>query len=109
MTAINVHDETFRGVRQFQFHQRKLGQVSLYLRVGTDFNDERRQLILKRLTAQTGNDVDYRIQIVDHIEQTGLGKGIYLRQELTGFEACGIAGGMPVCQKESEDERTGMG
>ncbi len=109
MTAINVHDDSFRGVRQFQFHQRRSGQVSLYLRVGTDFNDERRQLILRRLTAQTGDDVDYQIQIVDHIEQTGLGKGIYLRQELTGSEAYGTAGGMPVYQKESEDERTGMG
>jgi phenylacetate-CoA ligase len=91
MMAINVHDDTFAGVRQFQFHQREPGKVYLYLRVGAGFDEERRQLILKTLTRKTGDDIDYQIQIVDHIEQTGLGKGIYLRQELKRPDADNIS------------------
>jgi phenylacetate-CoA ligase len=108
LMAINLHDDTFNGVRQFQFHQKEPGRVNLYLRVGMGFDEERRQLILKTLTRKTGDDIDYQVQIVDHIEQTGLGKGIYLRQELKGSDARNISDIKTNQQKESKDEHTRM-
>lgn len=82
MTAINMHDETFEGVRQFQFHQRRRGEVTLLLKVSREFSDEKRTLILKSLKNKTHDEIDYDIKLVDSIDVTGMGKGIYLRQEI---------------------------
>lgn len=81
-TALNMHDNTFESVRQFQFHQKRKGEVTLYLRVGDDFDEGKHRLILKSLRSKTASDVDFRIEVVDKIDTTGMGKGIYLRQEL---------------------------
>ncbi len=82
MTALNMHDETFASVRQFQFHQREPGKVSLNLRVDSHFDDEKRSLIIKSLRQKTGDDIDYDIKLVDRIDSTGIGKGVYLQQEI---------------------------
>jgi phenylacetate-CoA ligase len=103
MTAINVHDDSFRGVRQYQFHQRESGSVNVYLCVTSGFDDERRRLVWKSLTQRTGNEIDYHIQLVDRIEQTGLGKGIYLRQELPDAGTNTVATNL---MKERPDEDT---
>jgi phenylacetate-CoA ligase len=82
LTAINMHDDTFATVRQFQFDQNKQGKVTLFLKVGRSFNDENRNLIMKSLSRKTGDDIDYDIQLVDRIEGTDIGKGVYLRQRI---------------------------
>jgi phenylacetate-CoA ligase len=82
MTAINMHDDTFSSVRQLQFDQKEKGEVTLYLRVGSDFDDENRNLILRSLSRKTGNDITYDIQVVDRIKGTDMGKGVYLRQRI---------------------------
>ena len=82
MTAINMHDGTFAGVRQFQFQQSRRGEVTLLLKVSRDFTDERRNLILKSLKRKTRDDIDYDIRLVDSIDVSGMGKGVYLKQEL---------------------------
>ncbi len=86
MTALNMHDETFASVRQFQFHQRERGKVRLSLRVDACFNDEKRSLILKSLRRKTGDDIDYDIRLVDRIEGTEIGKGVYLKQEIANID-----------------------
>lgn len=82
MTAINMHDETFSNVRQFQFEQSEKGRVTLNLRVGESFDNENRKLILKSLQRKTGSDIEYDIQVVDRIDGTGMGKGVYLKQHI---------------------------
>jgi phenylacetate-coenzyme A ligase PaaK-like adenylate-forming protein len=82
MTALNMHDDTFASVRQFQFYQREPGKVTLYLRVDSSFDDERRGLILKSLRRKTRDDIDYDIKTVESIQTTDIGKGVYLRQEI---------------------------
>lgn len=87
MTALNLHDDTFTGVRQFQFHQAVPGKVTLNLRVANGFTDEHRSLIIKSLVRRTGDDVNYEIKLVDKIAQTNMGKGVYLRQEIEGGDS----------------------
>lgn len=87
MTAINMHDDTFSSVRQFQFDQKEKGKVTLYLRVGSDFDNENRKLILKSLSRKTGGDIDYDIQLVDRIKGTDMGKGVYLRQRIKNLSS----------------------
>jgi len=82
MTALNVHDLTFENVRQFQFHQAEKGRVTLYIKTSESFDDENRSLILKSLRQKTRNDVDYSLRVVDRIEGTVIGKGVYLKQEI---------------------------
>jgi len=82
MTALNMHDDTFRRVRQFQFHQRERGKVTLLVRAREGFDDESRRLIITSLRRKTGEELDYDIRLVDKIDQTGMGKGVYLKQEL---------------------------
>jgi len=82
MTAINMHDATFAGIRQFQFRQKHPGEVTLLIKVSRNFTDERRNLVLKSLRAKTRDDIRYDIRIVDSIDVSGMGKGVYLKQEL---------------------------
>jgi len=82
MTALNMHDDTFSGVRQFQFRQSKPGEVKLLLRVTASFGSEQRNLILKSLQKKTGKDIEYDVELVDTIETTDMGKGVYLKQEI---------------------------
>ncbi len=86
MTAINMHDKTFEGVRQFQFRQTRKGEVTLFLKVSREFSDEKRTLILKSLKSKTRDEIDYDIRLVDSIDVSGMGKGIYLRQEIDSDE-----------------------
>jgi phenylacetate-CoA ligase len=82
MTALNMHNETFAHVRQFQFHQKERGKVSLYLRVSSSFEEARKSEIVAALCRKTSDEIEYEIAIVDKIDSTGMGKGVYLRQEL---------------------------
>lgn len=85
MTAINMHDLTFDHVSQFQFRQTERGKVTLCIKAAPGFDDENRNLILKSLHSKTRDDVDYSIEVVDRIDCTGIGKGVYLRQEIPGI------------------------
>jgi len=82
MTALNLHDATFQGVRQFQFVQREVGKAELLLRVGSDFDPARLPAIAQRLADKTGGEVAFAARVVETIDQTQMGKGVYLRQLL---------------------------
>ena len=85
MTAINRHDDTFRDVRQFQFRQRLPGRVDLLIRVGPAFTEENRMSLAKSLQKTTVDDIDYTVQIVEQLDETVMGKGVYLKQEIPGL------------------------
>jgi phenylacetate-CoA ligase len=80
-TAINLHDDTFAHVRQYQFHQKEHGSVILKIVPDADFTsgDEARiQAVLKpRLQG-----LALHLERVEEIPATGRGKWKYLVQEL---------------------------
>lgn len=80
MTAINMHDDVFDSIRQFQFVQEERGVVTFkYVprSVGADLNR-----IHAGLARKLGNDVKIRFDRVDEIQPTRSGKHRFLDQRL---------------------------
>ena len=82
MTAVNLHDDIFERIAQFQFHQRERGRVTFRYIPKTghravDFGDLRR-----RFSAKLGDDTEIVFERVDRIDPTARGKHRFLVQEL---------------------------
>ena len=56
--------------------------MELLLRVNAEFGEERRSLVLKSLEKKTGVDIAYDLKLVDRIDTSEMGKGVYLKQEI---------------------------
>jgi len=82
MTAVNMHDDTFDRVKQFQFHQREKGKaIFRYIpKAGCDAEEVVR--IKSRLLAKLGDDMELTMQPVADIPLTKRGKHRFLIQEL---------------------------
>ncbi len=89
LTALNLHDATFHGIRQFQYVQKERGKALVLVRTGETAEPELLQRIGERLRTKTGQEVEFEVQAVDRIDQTGVGKGLYLRQYLDVGEVRG--------------------
>ncbi len=82
MTAINMHDDIFDPIKQFQFYQREKGVVVFrYIPKGSLSSDVIEN-IRKRLLVKLGDDVDLIMQEVNDIPPTARGKHRFLVQEL---------------------------
>lgn len=81
-TAVNTHDDTFAGVRQFQFVQDTPGEAVLRIVPADGFEpaDERR--VLARLHARLDGRLRLRIERTTDIPLAGRGKTIYVDQRL---------------------------
>jgi len=68
MTAINVHDDTFKNVREYQFHQSIPGKATLCIVPVIPLNDKEQQLIVtnmnRRLQGQVTLDLEIRTELV---------------------------------------------
>lgn len=82
MTAINMHDETFDNVRQFQFYQDTPGKLILKILPNQNFSQKDMQRIYDNLKFKLGNDTELEIKIVDKIPRTKNGKLRFLEQKL---------------------------
>jgi len=82
MTAINMHDSTFDGVRQFQFHQREQGALTLNYVPRPECNDAALTFLKSRVMEKLGSDVTLQLKAVKDIHLTGRGKHRFLIQEL---------------------------
>jgi phenylacetate-CoA ligase len=87
LTALNMHGHVFKGIDQFQFHQREPGRCTLRVVAPQALTAETRNRIVGALRDKTGNDVDWRLEEVPRIELSPRGKGIFLVQELTGTDS----------------------
>jgi phenylacetate-coenzyme A ligase PaaK-like adenylate-forming protein len=87
--GLNLHGEAFRRVQQFQFFQERPGIAVLRLVPGQGFDagDERELLVYLRRTLQGQGDVT--IALVDSIELSATGKGLYVDQRITPAERAG--------------------
>ena len=83
MTAINMHDDIFDPLRQFQFLQEKAGEVTFrYVTKSGALNDADVLKIRKGLVLKLGADVDLRLASVPEIPRTKAGKYRFLDQRL---------------------------
>jgi phenylacetate-coenzyme A ligase PaaK-like adenylate-forming protein len=86
-TALNVHDDTFDHVRQFQFYQDTPGRAVLRLVPAPGFGERDRVRVLGALNRKLDRRLELTLQIVDAIALSRSGKSIYVDQRIPGVPA----------------------
>jgi phenylacetate-coenzyme A ligase PaaK-like adenylate-forming protein len=81
-TAINVHDDTFDNVLQFQLYQDTKGHAVLRLVPAPGFGDDDRQRIRRTLDRKLSGRLQVAFDIVESIPLSRSGKAIYVDQRL---------------------------
>jgi len=81
-TAVNMHDGTFDGVRQFQFLQQTPGKATLRVVPAADWNDTRASAIKKSLDRKLGGRIVFEVAVCDDIELTTRGKMTFVDQRI---------------------------
>lgn len=81
MTAMNMHDNIFDSLKQFQFLQEKKGQI-IFNYVADVLDKDEEDIIKKRLLIKLGDDVDLIMKKVSYIPTTTRGKHRFLVQKL---------------------------
>ncbi len=82
MTAINMHDDIFDHIQQFQFHQRKEGAVTFKFIAKESCNGQIVEEMHRRLMVKLGEDIQLSMETVEKIPLTRRGKHRFLIQEL---------------------------
>jgi len=83
MTAVNMHDDVFDDIRQFQFFQREKGELYFRFIPKDTCRPESLDRIRIRLASKLGNDMKLHFQRVEDIPVTGRGKHRFLMQEMS--------------------------
>ena len=81
-TALNMHDDTFINVRQFQFLQETPGRAVLRIVPANGFSDEDKSKIHRNLGRKLDGRLGFTIEIVDDIPLTPRGKAVYVDQRI---------------------------
>ena len=81
-TALNMHDDTFLHVGQFQFRQDTPGRAVLRVVPAEGFGDEDQQRIQHSLGHKLDGQVTFAIELVDAIPLSACGKAIYVDQHI---------------------------
>jgi len=81
-TALNMHDDTFLRVRQFQFYQDTPGRAVLRVVPADGFGDEDRRKIQQNLGRKLDGQVTFTVELVDAIPLTPRGKAVYVDQRI---------------------------
>ena len=81
-SMLNMHDDSYDQMLQFQFHQAEAGTVTLRFIPRDSFNTEIGETVRKRLQGKLGDDVTLVMQPVTSIPLTKRGKHRLLIQEL---------------------------
>ena len=82
MTAINMHDDIFDDIKQFQFFQKEPGLLKIKIIPKVSYNNDSRKKIKVGLENKLGNDFKLEIEEVDCLEYTNLNKYTFVKQEL---------------------------
>ena len=82
-TALNMHDDTFSNVRQFQFYQDTPGQVLLRIVPAAGFSLEDESRIRAALDRRLDGQVQVDINCVEAIPLAPRGKAIYVEQRIS--------------------------
>jgi phenylacetate-CoA ligase len=81
-TAVNMHDDTFDRVRQFQFYQDQPGVAQLRVVPVDGFADGDRSHLQQHLAAKLGGRINFDVVVCERIAPTPSGKAIYIDQRL---------------------------
>jgi len=81
-TALNMHDDTFIHVRQFQFMQETPGHALLRIVPADGFGDEDASRIHRNLRRKIDDKLSFGIELVDVIPLSARGKAIYVDQRI---------------------------
>ncbi|MEN6514331.1 MAG: phenylacetate--CoA ligase family protein, partial [Methanoculleus sp.] len=82
MTAVNMHSDVFDNVAQFQFYQKREGEVLMRIVKKPAYNDRDTERVLRELDRKFEGDVDVTIRFVGKIPRTRRGKYQFLIQDL---------------------------
>lgn len=88
-TALNMHDNTFDRVQQFQFVQEVPGRATLRVVPAPGFDDSDRQRICGNLDRKLDGRLTFAIEPVESIPLTPRGKSIYVDQRTAGADRGG--------------------
>lgn len=80
--ALNMHDDTFEGVRQFQFRQERAGQALLKIVADPTFAEADAARVLCNLERKFAGRMKVTIQRVTEIPLTPRGKSVYVDQQM---------------------------
>ncbi len=86
--GLNMHDDTFAHVRQFQFRQDVPGQAALRLVPAEGFTSADRQRILENLGRKLNGQLHLDLELTDAIELSPRGKALYVDQRVSPSLAC---------------------
>ena len=81
-TALNMHDDTFLHVRQFQFMQETPGRAVLRIVPADGFAEGEKDRIQHNLGHKLNGRLMFTIELVDSIPLSGRGKAIYVDQRI---------------------------
>lgn len=81
-TALNMHDDTFAHVRQFQFRQDTPGRAVLRIVPADGFGDRDRVRIPVSLNKKLDGQLRIEIELTDSIPLSPRGKAVYVDQHL---------------------------
>ncbi len=81
-TALNMHDDTFLNVRQFQFMQEEPGHAILKIVPGIGFTDDAAERICRNLGRKLNGQLTLRTELVDEIALSIRAKTIYVDQRI---------------------------
>ncbi len=81
-TAVNMHDGTFDGVRQFQFLQQTPGKATLHVVPAADWTDARASAVKKSLDRKLAGRIVFEVAVCDEIELTTRGKMTFVDQRI---------------------------
>ena len=82
MTAMNMHNNTFDNVKQFQYRQSRRGHVELQIVQDEHYSESDTGRIDREIRNKLGNDMELTLRFVDDIPRTKSGKFRFLIQEL---------------------------
>lgn len=82
MTAINMHDDTYENVRQFQFHQEHPGVTTLKIIRGKEYSQKDTQRLLSRLEQKLKDNLEIRISFAESLPLSPSGKHKFIDQKI---------------------------
>ncbi|MCH8852240.1 MAG: asparagine synthase (glutamine-hydrolyzing) [Planctomycetes bacterium] len=85
-TALNMHDDTFANVRQFQFYQDTPGRAVLRLVPAAGFAEQDQRRIIRNLGRKLDGQLQIDIALVNSIRLSPIGKAIYVDQRIAERE-----------------------
>ncbi len=82
ITALNMHNDVFDNVEQYQFHQKRSGELFLRIIKKKTYTSSDEDKIRKALALKLRDFVDLKFEYVPYIQRTERGKHRFLIQEL---------------------------